>query len=406
VGTPIIRFNGVQATNITGVSFGQLTAVVPAGATTGRISITTTDGSHTNSSNFYLPATITSFTPTNSAPGSTVTITGQNLLGVTNVSFNGASTNFTAPLNNTSFQAVVPANVTTGPISVTTPAGTTASSGLFYALPVITGFQPTNGSAGVNVTITGSNFLGAKAVRFNGLNASFTQPINNTSIQAVVPTNAQTGYITVTAPAGTSTSSNAFVVSYLSDLAVSMIANPDPVFVGSNLTYTLVVTNAGPLDAPNVMLTNTLPASVAFQSASTSQGALSINGAVVVGSFGTLGVGATVTNSILVTPHSVGTITNTAAVTSGYTDPFPLNNSLTLKTTVQPLPILSVLLASQNSVRLSWSVQLTNFVLEYKSALAPGTSWSIDPATPVISGSEFIVIEPTSSIARFYRLRR
>src|SRR5262249_35578554 len=154
-----------------------------------------------------------------------------------------------------------------------------------YALPVISGFLPTNGSAGVNVTITGSNFLGTTAVRFNGLNSSFTTPISNTSLQAVVPTNAPTGLINVIPPAGSSTSSNVFVVSSLSDRAVSMTANPDPVFVGSNLTYTLVVTNAGPLNAPNVMLTNTLPASVAFQSASTSQGALSVNGTMVVGSF-------------------------------------------------------------------------------------------------------------------------
>jgi len=154
------------------------------------------------------------------------------------------------------------------------------------------------------------------------------------------------------------------------------------------------------------MLTNTLPASVAFQSASTSQGALSVNGTMVVGSFGTVGIGAAVTNSILVTPQSFGTITNTATVTSGYTDPFPLNNSVILTTTVQPLPVLSARFASPNSVRLSWPVQLTNFVLEYKSALAPGALWSNDPATPVISGSEFIVIEPTTSVARFYRLKR
>src|SRR5881409_3745713 len=68
-----------------------------------------------------LPISINSFTPTNSAPGTTVTITGQNLLGATNVSFNGATANFTPPVTNTSLQAVVPNNVTTGPVSVTTP---------------------------------------------------------------------------------------------------------------------------------------------------------------------------------------------------------------------------------------------------------------------------------------------
>src|ERR1051325_8997580 len=110
------------------------------------------------------------------------------------------------PVNNTSLQAVVPANVTTGPIRVSTPAGTATSIGLFYAAPVITGFSPMTGSPGQNVTITGSNFLGTTAVKFNGVNASFTPPTDNGAILAVVPTNVQTGNITVVAPAGSSTS--------------------------------------------------------------------------------------------------------------------------------------------------------------------------------------------------------
>src|ERR1051326_541149 len=41
VGTPVVRFNGVAAGAPTGISFAQLTAMVPSGATTGPISITT-----------------------------------------------------------------------------------------------------------------------------------------------------------------------------------------------------------------------------------------------------------------------------------------------------------------------------------------------------------------------------
>ena len=285
VGTPTVRFNGTSSTSVSNVSFGQLTAKVPAGATTGPISIMTTDGSHTNANNFYLPASITTFAPTNSAPGTTVTITGQNLLGATNVSFNGASANFTPPVTNTTLQAVVPTNVTTGPISVTTPAGTATSSRLFYAAPVITGFTPAHGLPGTNVTITGSNFLGATAVKFNGLNASFTSPASNTSIQAIVPTGAQTGPITVIAPAGTNISANSFVLDYSSDTAVSVATSPNLVFIGSNLVYTLTITNSGPFAAPNVVLTNTLPSSVSLKSATTSQGTLATNSNPILGNF-------------------------------------------------------------------------------------------------------------------------
>ena len=405
VGTPVVRFHGVASTSISAVSFGQLSAVVPAGATTGPISITTTDGSYTNSSTFYLPASITSFTPTNSAPGTTVTITGQNLLGTTNVSFNGTAATFIPPVNNTTLQATVPANVTTGPISVTTPAGATNSTGLFYAVPIITGFAPAHGLPGTNVTITGLNLLGATAVKFNNVLASSDPATNNTSIQAVVPTNAQTGPITVTTPAGTAMSTNSFVLDYNSDVAVSLTATPAPVFVGSNLVYTIVITNNGPLAAPNVSLTNTLPSSVTLKSASASQGTLTTNGNPILGSFPTVATGGSVTVTLIVTPQSTGTITNRASLGSGYSDPAPANNNTSITTTVLPLPVLSVRLLSANLVRLSWPVQLTNFLLEYKSTLPPGTMWSSVMTTPSISGNERVVLETNVVMARFYRLR-
>jgi len=407
VGTPVVRFHGVAATSISGVSFGQLTAVVPAGATTGPISITTTDGSYTNSSTFYLPASITSFTPTTGAPGSTVTISGQNLFGTTNVSFNGTAATFTPPVNNTTLQAIVPANVTTGPISVTTPAGTTNSTSLFYGVPIITGFAPTHGLPGTNVTIMGLNLLGATAVKFfNNLLASAGPATNNTSIQAVVPTNAQTGPITVTTPAGTTMSTNSFVLDYNSDVGVSLSAAPDAVFVGSNLVYTIVITNNGPLPAPNVSLTNRLPASVSLKSASTTQGTLTTNGNPILGSFPTVANGGSVTVTLTVIPQSTGSITNKASVGSGYSDPAATNNSASITTTILPLPFLSVGLLSQNVARLSWPVQLTNFVLEYKPNLSSGTVWSSVTTTSTISGNERVVLETNAVGTKFYRLRK
>jgi len=168
----------------------------------------------------------------------------------------------------------------------------------------------------------------------------------------------------------------------------------------------LIITNAGPLNAPNVTMTTTLSLSVVLQSATSSQGTIAANGSVLVGSFGTLGVGGLVTNSIIVTPQSAGTITNTATVTSGYTDPMSGNNFVSLRNTVLPLPVLSVRFVSPNGVRLSWPVQLTNFVLEYKTALVAGNFWSNSTSTPGISGGENVVIEPATSASRFYRLRK
>jgi len=78
-------------------------------------------------------------------------------------------------------------------------------------LPTITGFNPLSGVAGNSVVITGTNLLGATALRFNGVNAAFT--VNSTvQITATVPAGATTGPISVTTPTGTASSVGNFVI--------------------------------------------------------------------------------------------------------------------------------------------------------------------------------------------------
>ncbi len=57
------------------------------------------------------------------------------------------------------------------------------------------------------------------------------------------------------------------------DLEVTKADDPDPVLVGETLTYTIVVTNHGP-STSTVELTDTLPGSVTFVSATTTAGKL------------------------------------------------------------------------------------------------------------------------------------
>jgi hypothetical protein len=76
-----VQFNGRNATSFTVISPTQLTAVVPTGATTGRISIVNQWGSITSAASFTVVAapTITSFTPAAGVRGVTqVTVTGTN----------------------------------------------------------------------------------------------------------------------------------------------------------------------------------------------------------------------------------------------------------------------------------------------------------------------------------------
>jgi subtilisin-like proprotein convertase family protein len=73
--------------------------------------------------------TITSFNPTSGLVGTSVTITGTNFTGATAVSFNNVNApGFTVGAGGTSITVAVPNGATTGPISVTTPAGTGTSA--------------------------------------------------------------------------------------------------------------------------------------------------------------------------------------------------------------------------------------------------------------------------------------
>jgi len=212
-GASAVAFNGVSAA-FTVASDTTIQTSVPAGATTGQLSVTTSGGTATSASSFTVlkPPTIASFTPTSGPQGTAVTISGTNFTGATAVAFNGVSASFTVA-SDAAIQTAVPAGATTGQLSVTTSGGTATSAGSFTVLkpPTITGFTPTSGLQGAAVTISGTNFTGATAVVFNGVSASFTVA-SDTAIQTAVPAGATTGPLRVTAPDGTATSASSFTV--------------------------------------------------------------------------------------------------------------------------------------------------------------------------------------------------
>jgi uncharacterized repeat protein (TIGR01451 family) len=122
------------------------------------------------------------------------------------------------------------------------------------------------------------------------------------------------------------------------DISVSKTDSPDPVTVGNNLTYTITVSNNGPETATGVILTDTLPSSVTYVSATSTLGSCSESGNTVTCNIGTLSNGASATVTIVVTPITAGTITNNATVTCNETDSNPSNNTATATTTVNTSP--------------------------------------------------------------------
>ena len=134
------------------------------------------------------------------------------------------------------------------------------------------------------------------------------------------------------------------VAAQSADLNVAKTDSPDPVLVGTNLTYTITVTNAGPNAAANAALTDILPANTTFVSL-TSPGGWTATTPPVGGTGTVSATNPSVASGLaqvftLVVNVNIGTppgttLSNTASATSTTPEPNPTNNSDTEATAPQ-----------------------------------------------------------------------
>ncbi|HKY26731.1 MAG TPA: IPT/TIG domain-containing protein [Pyrinomonadaceae bacterium] len=136
-----VTFNGQAAATVSATST-KIVTTVPAGATTGPISVTTPLGSGISSTAFEVTGTstgapvITGFTPTIGSYNTPVTITGTNFETTSsnnNVTFNTSRASVDSSTA-TNINAKTPLG-TSGRISVATPYGNAVSSGDFFIPP-------------------------------------------------------------------------------------------------------------------------------------------------------------------------------------------------------------------------------------------------------------------------------
>jgi uncharacterized repeat protein (TIGR01451 family) len=120
---------------------------------------------------------------------------------------------------------------------------------------------------------------------------------------------------------------NRFVVLQTNDLMLFVSLSPSAPLVGSNLTYSILVLNAGPPTATGIRLTNTLPADVTFVSVTPSQGTCTNQNGIVTCDLDALGnlSGATVT--LVVAPTVTGQVlTNSVTVVRNESESNLANN--------------------------------------------------------------------------------
>jgi uncharacterized repeat protein (TIGR01451 family) len=125
------------------------------------------------------------------------------------------------------------------------------------------------------------------------------------------------------------------------DLAVTN-PNPPQANEGDTLTYTVTVTNGGPNDAPNTVLTDTLGTNLKYVSASSTLGTVTQSGGVVTVNVADLANGGSFTLTLMAQATEDGNLSATASVTSSAHDPNPGDNTVTASTKViELLPVVS-----------------------------------------------------------------
>ena len=220
-----------------------------------------------------------------------------------------------------SMSDVLPANTTfvsytqnTGPsFSLTTPAvgGTGTVTSTLATLP-----------AGGSATFTLVLAVAASAPGGSSL-------ANTATVSSVTPD----------ANAGNNSSTSTATVLASADLQVTK-SGPASITAGTNITYTLGVTNAGTSDAQAVSLSDALPANTTFVSLAQNTGPSFTLSTPAVGGTGTatatlatLPAGGSATFTLVLavaaSAPNASSIANTATVSSTTTDPTPGNNSAT-----------------------------------------------------------------------------
>ncbi len=276
-----------------------------------------------------------------------------------------------------------------------TNAGPAAASTVVFTetLPANTTAVSLTGPAGWTCTLaTLKCTISTLAASTTTPNFTFVVTVNNTVAAGTTITQSDSVSSATGDPnSGNNTVSTTVYVAGSADMSLTNTDTPVPVQAGNNITYTQVVTNAGPSTATTATLTETTPANTNFQSITIPAGWSCTTPAV--GSAGTITCtnpsfaagSSSFTIALQVTAGTpAGTaINNPATVSSAITDPNPANNTATAADVVAlstQADLVTTNVASPTSVSPGSNVTYTQSVTN--SGPAAATAPTFTQTTP------------------------
>ena len=244
-----------------------------------------------------------------------------------------------------------PNNATGVQLSDELPAGVT-----FNSATSPSGLIPSYANGVVTLAI---DLLSAGATATMTIDVTPTAPPGSTLVDSATAVGSQAD------PGANNSTSVSTPVVGVSDLGISVAAQPAEVYVGEDITYTVTAFNQGPNDEPDAVVAFDLPAGVSYDSASYEAGwSPTLALGILTANLGPLDVGASAVVTIVVDPlaAAAGVLTTSFAIQGQNTDPVMTNNQATASVMVDPAADLEVAIspgATPAAVEAQWNYTLT-----------------------------------------------